>query len=101
MKKITFLFAMALSALFFGGCATFKEQVDDAGLIQTVLNNILPDDYTGGLEGRHDGYYFGTSVHLEFDLHGLQKKAGRWVWKSGGYERKGFFSQGGIRLTAE
>lgn len=91
--------SIVIVALLLGGCATLDKTVSDFQVVQSALNAIIPPGFVGDLEGAHDGYYFGTSVHLEFDLRGLHQVGDRWVWDAGGYKRKGFFSQGGIQLT--
>ncbi len=80
------------------GCAT-AGSIPDSAFVQTVLNQVLPPGFEGDLQGNHDGFYFGTSIHLTIDLHGLKKVGDKWTWTSGGYTRSGFFSTGGIKLT--
>lgn len=92
--------ALLTVALFASGCAiTSGKSAGDFQVLQAALTTILPPGYEGDLEGDHDGYYFGTSVHLDFNLRGLKQVDGKWTWEGGSYKRKGFFSQGGIRLT--
>lgn len=90
---------LTVAVLLLSGCISASKSADDFKIIQAALNVVLPPGFEGDLEGAHDGYYFGTSVHLEFDLKGLHQVGGRWTWASGGYKRKGFFSQGAITLT--
>jgi len=99
MKKMLSLLILAVLATgFMTGCAS--STLGDSQVIQSVLNDVLPPGFEGDLVGNHDGFYFGTSVHLNVDLHGLKKDAsGQWTWRSGGYKRDGFFSTGGITLT--
>jgi hypothetical protein len=95
-----FMVVMTAFILFMcSGCASFKKQANDAGIIQAALETILPPGFEGDLDADHDGYYFGTSVHLEIEMTGLKQVDGRWTWSGGGYKRKGFFSQGGVKLT--
>ncbi len=88
------------SVLCFSGCATANSSDPMiTQVIQKALDEILPPDFEGDFEGNHDGFYFGTSVHLKVDLKGLKKVDGRWTWRAGGYNRSGFFSTGGVKLT--
>lgn len=100
MKITTLILATALLAvsLFSTGCQT-TSGLSETPLIQMALDEVLPAGFEGDFEGQHDGYYFGTSVHLTIDLHGLKNTDGKWTWASGGYVREGFFSKGKIKLT--
>ena len=92
IKVRLFLSGLCLAVAFgVGGCAT-GGAIPDSAFIQTILNQVLPPDFEGDLEGNHDGFYFGTSVHLSVDLRGLKKVGDRWTWTAGGYKRDGFFS---------
>lgn len=103
MKPIRTLIVGLLAlcfALIFTGCqSTAKASATPFSVIQAALDQILPDDFEGDLKAAHDGFYFGTSVHLDIDLRGLKKVNNRWRWASGGYKRSGFFSQGSMELT--
>lgn len=96
-----FVLLMLVLILACTGCVNMKQSGNDLQIVQAALNVILPPGYRGGLKGDHDGYYFGTSVHFEFDLQGLRQVGGRWTWTGGGYKRKGFFSQGSLTLTPD
>jgi hypothetical protein len=99
MKNLRHILILATAILSLSGCAT-SGSIDEPQLIQTILNKVLPPGFEGDLDAQHDGFYFGTSVHLTINLHGLKKDpSGKWTWTSGGYKRSGFFSTGHVTLT--
>ncbi len=91
------LMALCLS-LAFTGCAT-GGPVADSGLIQTVLDQVVPANFEGDLNVHHTGHYAGTTISFDIDIKGLKKVNDHWTWVSGGYTRSGIFSNGGLTLT--
>lgn len=97
LASLLALCSLLFAPCFLTGCAT-GGPVDDSGLIQTILNQVVPADFVGDLKVDHTGHYFGTTITFNINLKGLSKANGHWTWKEGGYTRSGVFSNGGIML---
>jgi hypothetical protein len=78
-----------------GGCATAPGA--SAALVQRILDQALPPEFTGPAHVEHDNPYF----HITIDATGLDRSSGHWEWKTLRYTRKGFVSRGEITLGAD
>jgi hypothetical protein len=109
MKNPAFRFALGLVAAFalgfLSGCASSSAAGGEAKILQRVLSEVLPPDFSGPVHLEHRNQYFDLAI----DAGGVRQAGGVWQWDWLEYERKSHFplfsglawaSSGRVRLGA-
>ncbi len=87
--------SFALGVLL-GGCATAP--VDQATVVQRVLDRVLPRDFKGTV---HLVENFPGAVSLTIDAQGVQHNGTQWTWTALSWKRNGVWTHGTLTLEPE
>lgn len=69
------------------GCVSASSATADAGLLQGVLDKVLPADFNGPAHVSHRNAYFDITI----DAGGLHRTEKGWTWTWLTYERNSHF----------
>lgn len=87
---------LLIACLFITGCTsiTGSATASDAAYISTLLDKVLPADFSGAVHVEHKNPYFDFTI----DAGGLHRTDKGWTWVWLKYHRSGRFSEGRITL---